>query len=681
MAVCLLFAETALAATTVRMKPDRQVRPGITIPVWGSAGNTAGGVHGDGSANGETYTWSFSSNLNVVVTDDGSLTGAVGPDSYIAEEVSFALINGSTREVVTATLTVGANSQTVQLDIVSTSDPISDTPLESLTVNVNISIEDGLRAMYLAQEAGGEWDWRDGENWPSRECGVAGFTVWSFANSGHGPLAGTIYSQSAQRGINYILNQATFFDPASQSGSHAAFDPDGDLNGRAINLCPLVRSGQGRKENYSSPVAAAAIIASFSDVPTTAVPSGVQFAGETYFQIVQDAVDFSAFGQSDLSNGHRGGWNYTANSGGDTSVDSWNYLAAEGFESAFGGTVLEIVKAEAERRLDNSQVTSPVGSFTYAPGNLIPGGNGSQARTAGGLSGLVMVTGGGRTPVFLNPPGAGSTATFPNAATRIAKAVAHLGSVWDESAGTWKGNRNNFYAMWTTARALRLNSTTTLVNGGVSFDWTTGEENGTGNVPAADATRERYFPFLVRKQASNGHWNGDIIATTWTTNLNTAWGVLILQPTVFGPPPTVDAGTDVTVFADALCAASVTLTAIPDFDQNPALNYTWSGTGALSSTTNPATFSFSTAGQFVFTVTATDPLTGASASDSVVVTVVDNTPPTLTVAGASLECTDPDGADANADGRRERLQPADHDGARIALHCSLSASSPWCAPG
>ena len=44
-------------------------------------------------------------------------------------------------------------------------------------------------------------------------------------------------------------------------------------------------------------------------------------------------------------NGHRGGfpgrggWNYNPNTGGDTSVDSWNYVAQEGFQVVFGNAM------------------------------------------------------------------------------------------------------------------------------------------------------------------------------------------------------------------------------------------------------------------------------------------------------------------------------------------------------
>ena len=42
-------------------------------------------------------------------------------------------------------------------DIVDASDPISDTPLENLAIEVNVAIQDGLRYLYLTQQPDGSW--------------------------------------------------------------------------------------------------------------------------------------------------------------------------------------------------------------------------------------------------------------------------------------------------------------------------------------------------------------------------------------------------------------------------------------------------------------------------------------------------------------------------------------------
>jgi len=509
-----------------------QVRPGVALDVFGNA-TDAGFMPGDGSANGDAYTFSFSANPDVLVTDDTNLSGVVGNDHFIAENVTFTLLNGSTREIIEVTLTVGADSETREIDIVDPSDVISDTALENLDIEVNIAIQDGLRAAYLAQSANGSWPHHGAVGGPWT-CATTGFTVWAFANSGHLPTNDVdtdIYAEFVQNGVDYILTQASPQAPIIQPNIG---DPDGDGNGRMISLCG---ANHVHPVGYASPIATAGILSAYSAAPATVIASGA-FIGESYFQIAQDAIDWIAFAQHDGPGVAQGGWQYLPNVGADTSSDSWSYVANEGFEVVFGGTVLEAVKVEAERRINSSQAQGAPwrGQFGYT-GDVHFAPNDANATTAGGISGLVMVTAGARVPVLLDPPGA-LTGVFGNSAQRKVEALAWLGFVWDRAPGTWVGNRGNFYASWTTARALRLNGTSLLVDkNSITFDWETGEDQAVpGVLPPDNDVHEGYFPFLVRTQAANGHWAPTVNGGNWTQNLNTAWGILILQPTVFGPP-------------------------------------------------------------------------------------------------------------------------------------------------
>ncbi len=518
-----------------------QVRPGAMIDLFGNAG-TGGGI-ADGTAIGETYTWACVADNpgNVQIVDDGLLIGTVTDDRYIFEAVTFNLLGGSTRELVTCTLTVddlagGVDADTVVIDIVDPTDMISDTPLENQAIEVNIAIQDGLRYAYLNQQANGRWAHGSQAGW---DCGTTGFTVWAFANSGHLPTNDVdtdIYAEFVQQGIDFILSKASApgFGPQPNIG-----DPDGDANGRIINLCPGLFSPDIR-EGYSTPIAAAGILAAYSAAPGTVVAPGSfagQMPGDTYVNLIQDTIDWIAYAQEE--GGGRGGWRYGANYGSaDTSVDSWHYVAMEGFETVFGGAVLELVKQEAERRIDSSQSQGgpgDLGQFGY--GGTAPIAFDGNATTAGGISGLVMVTAGGRVAPLLDG-GTLSSATFPDTATRKSAAVAHLGLRWDAAPGVWAGNPGNFYAMWTTARALRLNATGLLVDkNGVVFDWETGEDQANpGVLPPAGDVHEGYFGYLERTQAGDGSWAPTVNIGNWTRNLNTAWGILILQPTVFGPP-------------------------------------------------------------------------------------------------------------------------------------------------
>jgi len=531
--------------------------------VFGNACTGAGCQAGDSTSSGEGYTWSCGGNPNVQVIDDGSPSGTIGIDvaadgKYIVENHTFNLIAG-TRQLIACTLTVGGgDSDTVTIDIVDPTDAISDTPLENQQIEVNIAIEDVERAMYRDQQANGSW--LHGNNISTWHCGTTGFSVWALANNGHLPtndVDSDIYAEFVQKGIDYILSLTTTQAIVNQPrlidfpNGNPLGNPDGDGNGRILSLCG---GSQTFHTGYSNPIATAGIIAAYSATPATLVAAGSfagQVAGDTYTNVVQDSIDWTALGQVDQSSG-RGGWRYysnysqgnTTSSSADTSVDSWHYVATEGFEVVFGGSPLEALKLEAERRINTSQSQGgggDLGQFGYSTTG--PAGDDGNATTAGGLSGLVMVTT-ARVPPLLDG-GSQSSATFPDSTTRKAAAVSHLGLRWDASPGIWAGNLNdniglglNFYAGWTSARALRLNGTALLVDkNGVTFDWETGEDQANlGVVPPPGDVHEGYFEYLVRTQAADGSFAATVNTGNWTKPLNNAWGLLILLPTVFGPP-------------------------------------------------------------------------------------------------------------------------------------------------
>jgi hypothetical protein len=100
----------------------------------------------------------------------------------------------------------------------------------------------------------------------------------------------------------------------------------------------------------------------------------------------------------------------------------------------------------------------------------------------------------------------------------------------------------------------------------------------------------------------------------------------------FNAPPTAAAGPDRTVAADAQCAAVVVLDGTGSSDpEGDSLTYSWTGpfgtvTGATASVSLPA-------GTHVISLTVADG-GGASATDTLVVTVLDTTPPVIQSAAA-----------------------------------------------
>jgi len=557
----------------------RPVRPGVPVIVWGNANG------GNGTAVGLPYVISFSANPNVsVVPVAPPLNGNITNDRYIFEEVTFNLLSGSTKECITAKLQVTfpgpvTLSKTVEIVIIAPTDPSSTAPLDNLDINVDIAIEDGLRALYLMQASNGSWPSTNGG--VQYTCASTGFALWAFENKGHlrsNPQGDDIYAEFVERGLEFIMSGAISSGTVAANadtirGATANGVSDLNSNARSIHLCPP----GSYTAWYPPPIAAAAIIASLE--PSYVVQTG-PFAGTTFQTVLEDVIDWIGTAQNSVSaSGPRGGWTYGANAAGsDMSISSWYYLALEGMQflapcATGGGGGLQIpcwIKQEAEYALvyhqNNAAGPQP---FGYSNASPLYSASEGVATTAGGLSGLALVQ-------TVNCPAPGQIIGMapPPLNTITAKrnaALSHIGVAWNNTVNSnflGYGNRGNFYVMWTTARALRITAKALflpagqkviLSHGGVDFDWETGETFiaavGQGNVPAPGNPREGYFPFLVRTQDTSsgptlrGRWNlGTYISGfDGSPSMETSLGVLVLIQSVFGPECQVNCPDDITV--------------------------------------------------------------------------------------------------------------------------------------
>lgn len=548
----------------------RQVRPsvqgGVQNPyfIWGNANG------GNGSANGATYTWTFSPNLNLqVVPVSPPLTGTVTNDRFIAEEVVFLLLNNSTRETVTATLTVQLPSgpiaaKSVQIDVISNSDPSLDTQVKKLQVDVNIAIEEGLRWLYLNQNANGSWNGDTAAG--SQPCAATGFALWAFENQRHQPtnnLDEDIYAEFVQRGLNWLFaslqvlsGSANTYAPLANVARGATAALTSDLNSN----CQVIRC-PGSHNGYTTPIVCSAIIASNAPdrvVGITPSCSGGGAVGMTYRSVVEDIIDWIGRSQSTAGSG-RGGWDYDPDyyrSRSDMSINSWMYVAMEGASEVFGIDIPDWILQDSEYALAFHQSNNASGQpFGYDNAGLNGQCQQGMATTGGGLSGLVAVETAGPHVV----PGiviAAGPAPLNSTTAKRSSALLYVGNAWNVSYnGSWcSGHFNNFYAMWTLARGLRLTGKATglpsgqnvqLTSAGVAFDWETGSSDGM-NVPGyglgagSAIPREGYFNWLVRNQQATGaaglrgRWYSNV---PWLgTNIETACAVLILTPRVFPSP-------------------------------------------------------------------------------------------------------------------------------------------------
>ena len=307
--------------------------------------------------NGATeYRWDFG---------DGGATAwaAIGNPYNIGVKHTYS---GSLGQLFIATLYVRAGANTGQgtyrIIIRQSSDLGNPAHLD---VRIDMAIDQGLwylhttmnRNTYAAGAPGYGQPWG---YWPAstNNEAAAGTSVDAFQLHGsrvNGDYDNDPYVETVQRGMNYLLNTArTLNIPVQQYG-----DPDTNGNGIGIYV--------GSDQTYIAGICAVALAS--SGAPNRVASVGVDGVhGRTYAAIVQDTVDFFAFGQTDGVGSTRGGWRYGPNGGADMSTNQWPPLAMLAAEQNMGSTVPQFVRNEAIHFLNYTQSThidNDNGGFGY----------------------------------------------------------------------------------------------------------------------------------------------------------------------------------------------------------------------------------------------------------------------------------------------------------------------------
>jgi len=352
----------------------------------------------------------------------------------------------------------------------------------------------------------------------------------AFENEGHFPGAGSAYSSQVEAGLDYILARARKIT----IGLQTAGNPDGDGDG--IGVCWWDNSQY--REVYETGMIMMALVA--SSTPDRVVTAG-PCAGNTYREVMQDVVDWAAFGQVDSGPG-RGGWRYYANFGNsDNSTAQWPVLGLVAAEQ-WGITAPQFVKDELNIWIDYVQNNSSGGSGYDDPDQWV-----NEAKTGGLLVEMYYVGDGANTP-------------------RAQAAVGFLNAHWNSTPSGWDGNKGHPYAMFSIFKGLELMGITSIPNA-----------PATPETPAGDWYGD-YTEYLVNHQHPDGSWSGYY---TWDQWLSTGWYIVILQATVFPvqvavdlPPWACDSGYEfnvtysverfpadgtLTVFEDDVKVASVSL--------------------------------------------------------------------------------------------------------------------------
>jgi len=182
------------------------------------------------------------------------------------------------------------------------------------------AVEKGIVWLVTQQNPNGSWvSWVVGEDFQSSVSATA-FAVLKLEeysrelgySSPFDPMYP--YAQAVDKGLKYIFQNAQIINISPQP----AGDPDGDGDGLGVRFIdPLLTPPEMEPiTTYDTGIVMMAIAASRSPNRIVVAP-GSAVHGWTYKQVLDDAVDYMAFGQSDTSPG-RGGWGYYENNNEDT---------------------------------------------------------------------------------------------------------------------------------------------------------------------------------------------------------------------------------------------------------------------------------------------------------------------------------------------------------------------------
>lgn len=517
-----LFATTGLVGPTVRAMPDGIKTPtkhtayawaGNPLVVWGNVtwGSTAAG----------TFVWDFG---------DGSAAttpAAVSNARDIAVNHTYA-VAGTYYATLTVTDSASlASSAQVRIDVL---------PVNDGTAAINLSIERGLKRLYLNQASGGAW---------YSEPAPTALSVLAFENRGHQPISPTsdIYQDTVVRGLNYCFTTLYYRANGSYSYPGAPYNYNPDVNGDGAIVGQYNPSG-GDESFYPHGMIMMALAASGSydpNYPVTdathnpalnlTVPSSVaNIGGWTYYRVLQDMMEFAAWAQCDPYYSSRGGWRYVPNSSdADNSVGQWPVIGLEAAEQ--WGIVAPLwVKNELKYWIAYSY-SSAYKNWGYDYARLY-----TMAHYGAGLSMLAYVG-------------------VPKTDAQYVQALQGLLEHWSyDSYYSFDGtywppwayyisatvNRNNYYAFYGIAKSLRIARDAT------------GKVSAVTQVGAHDWYAE-YAAQIMSQQQSDGSWptTGD---GNWFSAINTPFAILVLEPTVsslrpqasiVASPNPVNAGTTV----------------------------------------------------------------------------------------------------------------------------------------
>jgi len=368
---------------------------------------------------------------------------------------------------------------------------------------IDAAIQKGLAWLATQQNTDGSFGPNSYPN--TNPVAYTAAAVLAFENEGHFPGGGTEYSDEVERGLDFIFGYARINAISVQPHG----DPDTNGNGTYVSFWDDNYS----RQVYETGMVMQAIVA--SNTPDRTVTTGL-CAGWTYREVMEDLVDWAAFGQVDYGSG-RGGWRYYANySNSDNSTAQWPVLGLVAAEQ-WGIFAPDFVKEElSDYWIDYIQNDVDGDAFDGGSGYSYPSEWVNISKTGGLLVEMYYVGDDKDT-------------------ARAVAAINYINSRWNSALGNpyypWSGNRGHSYAMFSVFKGLELMEVDTIHSApGHSPDTEVGDWWGD------------YCDYLVNTQITvdtdKGYWIG---YSYWNEWLSTAWYIVILQATVFPVQVTIDA--------------------------------------------------------------------------------------------------------------------------------------------
>lgn len=433
---------------------------------------------------------------------------------------------GALRQLFIATLYVrDANGQVSQDEYLIEIQESTDLSIRAhLDVRINMAIDEGLwwlhtnmiRDTYPDGSPGYEqkYGYWDPGYYPLGSTSVAVDAFQLHGSKAHLDFDNDPYVETVQRGLNYILYNTYAFNIDEEPAGNP------DANGNGIGLVSnQSSSATDSRQTYLGGIAMLTLAS--SGAPNRLAKCGGDYVyGRTMSEIIQDMVDFWAWGQVDSGNG-RGGWRYYANySDSDMSTAQWPPLAMMAAENNMGSVVPQFVRDELALFLDYVQSTDmddDNGGFGYDTPDL--------------WNNITKASAGIICHEFIGTP-----LTDP----RVESAIGFIYRHWDDTGTSWDHTKlhGNSYGMYGTMKAFRIPEPDILrvteydYNAGQqtdsSFDW---YYTPTGQQELGLAT------YNVQTQQADGSWDDNVGSNQLYDAFATGWRVLILLKGVTVIPP------------------------------------------------------------------------------------------------------------------------------------------------